>query len=95
MSDASTGVTITLRDIYERLVEISEALAGVPEKVSDHESRLRIQEARPAVCPDHEKRLRALEATPTVSPRQLWTTVASIIAAAGVLWSALGRPLGG
>lgn len=91
----SEGVTITLRDIYERLVEISDRLAGIPEQVSDHETRLRIQEARPAVCPDHETRLRALESTPTVSPRQLWTTVASIIAATGVLWSTLGRTLAG
>lgn len=88
------GVTITLRDIYERLIEISERLAGVPEQVSDHEARLRIQEARPA-CPDHEERIRALESRQTVSPRQLWTTVASIIAAAGVLWSAFGRTITG
>lgn len=38
---------------------------------------------------DHETRLRELEATPTVSPRTLWTTVASIIAAAAALYNFL------
>jgi len=38
--------TITGRDIWDKLSEISEAVAGVPARVEDHEVRIRVLEKK-------------------------------------------------
>jgi len=38
--------TITGRDIWDKLTEISDAVAGVPAKVEDHEVRIRVLERK-------------------------------------------------
>lgn len=38
--------TITGRDIWDKLTEISEAVNGVPAKVEDHETRIRVLERK-------------------------------------------------
>ena len=38
--------TITGRDIWDKLIEIGDAVAGVPAKVEDHEVRIRVLEKK-------------------------------------------------
>lgn len=58
------------------LVQHSAEIKTERERGDDHEARLRVVEARPAVPPELAARVSALEAKPTISPRQLWTAIA-------------------
>lgn len=48
----------TIRDL---LIEIRTKVDMLVMQGNDHETRLRLVEARPSINPDHEARLRALE----------------------------------
>lgn len=64
----------TIRDL---LIEIRTKVDMLVSQGSDHETRLRLIEARPTVNSDHETRLRALE-------RGWWLLLGAAAAAGGV-----------
>lgn len=44
-------LSITGRDIWEKLDRIESSVSGLPAKVDDHETRIRILEARKSISP--------------------------------------------
>lgn len=47
MSEPQPGVTITLTDIYDLLLEVKGKVDPLPQQVADHEVRLRKLETKP------------------------------------------------
>lgn len=80
--DPSAPVTITLRDIYEAVSDLSAKVAPLPDQVSDHEARLRVLEQRP-VAPTV-----AVE-QPKAATTSGWTIASVIISAVVGLGSML------
>lgn len=74
----------TIRDL---LIEIRTKVDMLVTQGSDHETRLRLVEARPSPDPareaDHEARLRALE-------RVRWVAIGAAVAAGGVAGKVVG-----
>ncbi|WP_336628451.1 MULTISPECIES: hypothetical protein [unclassified Microbacterium] len=68
-----TPVTITVREVYDLLLEVRDSVAIVP----THADTLK----------DHETRIRAQEARRTVSPRDLWTGIIGAASAGAAIAS--------
>lgn len=52
---------------------------------ADHESRIRVIEAKPIPDEETDKRLKGLEAKRTVTPGQLWTGLISVAGLIGIV----------
>lgn len=84
MSDGP--VVITTRDIYEMLVDVKavvDAMAPLPEKVTDHEDRIRDIENRE----DLSRRVNQLEVSIQDLQRRVWAlpSISAVIAGAALV----------
>lgn len=86
--EASIGVTIGLREIYDKVAELGAAITHLTGVVA----ALEVSQRSANVDADGiEARVRVLEQRPVVTPAAMWTAIGVLASVAGVLVAVLTR----